>query len=87
MVKGPLNPNITSLTEELIGNLKTKIYSCYIRGKSTNDNKKRKNENFRRKNIVRAQTDTHKVTTEGTFQGFRIFSFYLSPRIGLIYML
>ena len=48
MVKGPLNPNITSLTGKLIGNLKTKIYSCYIRGKSTNDNKKRKNENFQK---------------------------------------
>ena len=51
MVKGPLNPNITSLTGKLIGNLKTKIYSCYIRGKSTNDNKKRKNENFKKQKI------------------------------------
>ena len=53
MVKGPLNPNITSLTGKLIGNLKTKIYSCYIRGKSTNDNKKRKNENFEKKQTKR----------------------------------
>ena len=71
MVKGPLNPNITSLTGELIGNLKKLIYQCY---KGEDLKKKRtKNENCGDKNVARAQTDTHRVTTEGTFQGFRIF--------------
>ena len=75
MVKGPLNPNITSLTGELIGNLKKLIYQCY---KGEDFKKKRtKNENCGDKNVARAQTDTHRVTTEGTFQGFR--TFFLLP--------
>ena len=56
MVKGPLNPNITSLTGELIGNLKKLIYQCY---KGEDLKKKRtKNENCGDKNVVGAQTDT-----------------------------
>ena len=71
MVKGPLNPNITSLTGELIGNLKKLIYQCY---KGEDLKKKRtKNENCGDKNVARLQTDTHRVTTEGSFQDFRIF--------------
>ena len=72
MVKGPLNPNITSLTGELIGNLKKLIYQRY-KGEDLKKKKRTKNENCGDKNVARAQTDTHRVTTEGTFQGFRIF--------------
>ena len=66
MVKGPLNPNITSLTGKLIGNLKTKIYSCYIRGKSTNDNKKRKNENFEKINVFFSCPKDHSTQKLGS---------------------
>ena len=51
MVQGPLNTNITFLCEKLLWPVawKQKHYWCYIRKKSKNPNKKRKNEHFEEK--------------------------------------
>ena len=54
MVQGSLNPNIIFLHETLwpVAWKKKKKYKCYIRKKTKNANKKRKNENFEKQKNV-----------------------------------
>ena len=89
MVQVSLNPNITFLGEKLTGSLKPKKYQCYIRKKSKNAYKKRKNDNFEKQKkmflsrvplitqpknqVPRSKGTDTKVNTEDTLSGFQEF--------------